>query len=466
MTVLQESLGLHLKLKDFLAEVDAISVFCRQPVTSAPVCEWTVQVNPLTQLPIYRHINSGETQTEMPDEYKRYLSEFDEYLQMQESPSIRNKAQSVRRKRKHSSGRQTSLCKSKQSVATKTIPEIGCNEYSGVPGIISYSDSSEDEDALHPDDLSPRLVGTASQQCVPEKNVSRDTSPQPVSDRGNNSIGSKLSHSFQPDTVLVDPVIPSTKSDSQHDPESAPPNPLDTKESSMLNKTKRKQNLFKKAEAMMNKLSSGRIDLSNIGPLSVLFLQLATRFEDWQSGMLPTDKFAQLLKQMKTEMLNYMVSDVSFSWRCHWSWKSKRLYKTYLPCTGQLESAQEIRPAGHTDVITVDENQETTSTDCRTSICAEEARVKLVDYESPKKTNSQLNDDPTPSCTPNHCVASPHHPLTNCNGQSADDIRRRRAEHLNAQLAEFELACQQLERELNASHHDLLDPSNQKDGAS
>ncbi|KAF6776737.1 hypothetical protein AHF37_03861 [Paragonimus kellicotti] len=402
MTVLQESLGLHLKLKDFLAEVDAISVFCPQPVTSAPVCEWTVQVNPLTQLPTYRHINSGETQTEMPDEYKRYLSEFDEYLQMQGRPSIRNKAQSVRRKRKHSSNHQT------------------------------YSDSSEDEDALNPDDLPPRLVGDVSQQCLLEKNVSRD-----------------MSSSTCPDAVLADPSIPSTKNDSHRDPESDPPNPLDAKESSLLNKTKRKRNLVKKAEAMMNRLTSGRMDLSSVGPLSVLFLQLATRFEDWQSGMLPTDKFAQLLKQMKAEMVNYMISDVPFSWRCHWSWKGKRLYKTYLPCTGQVESAQEIRLTGHTDVIAVDENQDGTSTDCHTSICAEEALMKLVDYESPKGTNSQLNDDPTPSCTPNHRVASPHHPLAKCNGQSADDIRRRRAEHLNAQLAEFELACD-LHRVLNA----------------
>ncbi|KAF6769928.1 hypothetical protein AHF37_12004 [Paragonimus kellicotti] len=61
--------------------------------------------------------------------------------------------------------------------------------YSGVPGIISYSDSSEDEDALNPDDLPPRL----------------------------------------PDAVLADPSIPSTKNDFHRDPESAPPNPMDAK---------------------------------------------------------------------------------------------------------------------------------------------------------------------------------------------------------------------------------------------
>ncbi|KAF8561823.1 hypothetical protein P879_11290 [Paragonimus westermani] len=465
MTVLQESLGLHLKLKDFLAEVDAISVFCPQPAAPAPVCEWTVQVNPVTQLPVYRHINSGETQTEMPDDYKRYLSEFDEYLQMQGSPSIRNRVQSVRRKRKHSSSHQKSLRKSK-SIATKKIPEIGCNVYAGVPGIIGYSDSSSEEDALNPDGLSPRLVGTASQQCVLERKLSRDISSQPTSGLEDSSIGSQLPHSFQSDAVSADPVIQSAKNDPQFDPGSASANPLDAKESSWLNKTKRKRSLVKKAEAMMTRLTSGHMDFSSIGPLSVLFLQLATRFEDWQSGMLPTDKFAQLLKQMKVEMRNYMVSDVSFSWRCHWSWKGKRLYKTYLPCAGQRESAEEIRSAGHTNVFTVDENQGATSTDCHPSIGAKEARVKLVDYESPKKANPQLNDDPTPSCTPNHRVASPYHPLEKCNGQSADDVRRRRAEHLNAQLAEFELACQQLEQELNASHHDLLDPSNQKDGAS
>ncbi|KAG5447557.1 Formin-binding protein 4 [Clonorchis sinensis] len=432
MSTVRTSNGLHSQLEEFLSEVDSINPLTNDhAVETAPGCEWIVRLDPITKSSTYHHIRSGEISSVMPEEYKRYLSTFDAFLcgsddeavNLQQTNSDLGPTLSSPRTRQNSTKKNES---SEQ-------PTSGLD---GLSGIIGYGDSSETDS--DPESKSRSVTVTEIHEITHTPDQSSGLSL---------SASSPVNHlpdSASQDQSFIGPTLPPNRLSATER------SPSPTWVCQNQQHKPKKSALEASARTLLDQFTALELNSDSLDALRTRYIQLMTRFEDWLCGKLSSNYFWQKLREAEAELRNYAASSLPRPWSCHWDRSTKRFYYE-----NRADSIyQWDRPREQPKTTKKREKRR--------------PRVKLVDYdvldqhswlESPPTIKPQDSQPPvdvvmSSHSSPDRGMSSPFNSHDTAKYNKTDvfqDASGAKKAHLISQLAEFELACQQLEKELDFS---------------
>ncbi|TPP63961.1 hypothetical protein FGIG_10663 [Fasciola gigantica] len=465
---MSRSSELQSALNEFLAEVDTIKSEGITLFEHAPRCEWIVQVDPVTQLPSYKHVLSGQTESAMPKAYERYLVEFDRYIQ--NKSAIHSSA--LTETRSHNS---PELDEYTTDYVPKRRKHMFVDDLTSPPdakslqGLLGYSDSSGTEKESHGglNARQRRRMKRAHRRGTVNRHPINGFGPSDPSESVE-FIGPLLPPSldFQTASQPKDSLIDHPDAIARPKPLSSNDGPSGTSVSSAPLAPNRRGKCVSDSErraiedsvlVLFDQFATLNVTLPDIARLHLLFVQLSTRFEDWKSGVLDPDYFIQKLSDLENQLCDLVSHGLPINWTC--SWDSDKMQYVYTDlATGRIQSQppsvvvrcgqnRPTRPRSdntksHNDPVPPKTmvTQPVVATVCPRSPTATIKRGTRPDHEEQIECTDQTSALSLSSTTPECLKQDP------VDDESAKDNKQiDRTEHLIAQLREFEEVCRAFE---------------------
>ncbi|KAM7535847.1 hypothetical protein Aperf_G00000101855 [Anoplocephala perfoliata] len=315
------------EVKNFFAEVEAMSNNCKAVEANVPRTNWIVQVDPKTNLPYYCNYVTKETTWNIPNEYQDYLTKYQLYLQEAKPQDI-----SEVPKPPHQEISPEGNARKRRRIKRARIREKEDNHMEDGP--IEF--------------LSEYIAYSNTSSSSTSNSVSENEPNEPHKSPGNEvPENEKTDADQQADDVFIGPRLPSPET-VETDPVSAVISlEVPLKVSPKLEYSNR-SSLLETSQILIEKFTAIDIHHDKFSPLEVAYVQFATRYEDWKYGYLSNERYSEKLEEVKDFLLQYEQDSLPEG--CMWNPGTKRYIRKSETNEGEQECLKVRNDADHADV--------------------------------------------------------------------------------------------------------------------